>query len=373
MKRCLVLGGYGHFGARIVRALANHDQLELWISGRNREHADALAASIERARARIRTVALDISDHTTLTNWLLDHAPGVLIHTAGPFQARDYSVAEACIAAGWHYIDLADGRRFVCDFPALDRRARDASVIAVSGASSLPGLSSAVIAELRQGLRAIDGVEISIVPGGKTPRGRATIAAVLSYCGKPVRMLENGQWSDHFGWQDTRRVRYPLFTRRVAVCDVPDLELFPERYSATDTVSFRAGLEFAVEHWFLHGMAWLTRAGLISDWSRYAGLFERLSGLSQLIGGDTGGMRVLVRGRSDDGSTITRYWDLIARSNHGPEIPCLPAIALTRKLLGGECTAIGAMPCIELISLNDFAAAATNFEISWSFHEGEPP
>ncbi|HZF99242.1 MAG TPA: hypothetical protein VEY92_13600 [Pseudoxanthomonas sp.] len=40
-------------------------------------------------------------------------APGIVIHSAGPFQGCDYRVAEACLAAGVHCIDLADGRDFV--------------------------------------------------------------------------------------------------------------------------------------------------------------------------------------------------------------------------------------------------------------------
>jgi short subunit dehydrogenase-like uncharacterized protein len=52
----------------------------------------------------------------------------LVIHTAGPFQGQDYGVVAAAVAAaGAHYIDLADGRRFVCDFPAaLDAAFREA-------------------------------------------------------------------------------------------------------------------------------------------------------------------------------------------------------------------------------------------------------
>ena len=70
----------------------------------------------------------------------------LLIHTAGPFQQQDYAVAKAAAAAAAHYIDLADGRRFVCDFPAaMDAACLTAGRTGISGASTVPALSSAVV------------------------------------------------------------------------------------------------------------------------------------------------------------------------------------------------------------------------------------
>ncbi len=44
--KTLILGGYGNFGARIARALARHDGIELLIAGRDAARAAALAASL---------------------------------------------------------------------------------------------------------------------------------------------------------------------------------------------------------------------------------------------------------------------------------------------------------------------------------------
>lgn len=73
----------------------------------------------------------------------------LLIHTAGPFQQQDYAVAKAAAAAAAHYIDLADGRRFVCVFPAaMDATFLTAGRTGISGASTVPALSSAVVEQL---------------------------------------------------------------------------------------------------------------------------------------------------------------------------------------------------------------------------------
>jgi uncharacterized protein YbjT (DUF2867 family) len=373
--RVVVLGGYGHFGTRIARALARHGGAQIWIAGRDRTRAADLACELAHAwpDAGTRAAALDVSDRASLTAGLKSIGADVAIHTAGPFQSRDYTVAEACLDAGCHYLDLADGREFVAGFDRLDQRARSRELLLVTGASTLPGLSSAVVDLLRSRMTTIRSIETSIVPAGQTPPGPATIAAVLSYCGKPVRMLENGVWTARYGWQDVRRRRYPKFTRHVAVCDVPDLELFPGHYGVTGTVSFRAGPELLLEHLALRGMAWLTRLGLVSDWSRHAELFARLGRRFQRFGSATGGMQVCVTGADRDGEAIERRWDLVAASNHGPEIPCMPAIALTKKLIAGELAVRGAMPCIGLISLADFALEAQHLDINWTLTRLDEP
>lgn len=365
--RVVILGGYGHFGGRIARALLRHNTAEVWIAGRDIARAADLARELahDRPGAATHASALDATDRAGLASAFRRIGANVVIHTAGPFQLRDYTVAEACLDAGCHYLDLADGRDFVAGFDRLDARARASDRLLVTGASTLPGLSSAVVDVLRSRMTTIRSIETSIVPAGQTRRGRATIAAVLGYCGRPVRVFENGRWTLRHGWQDVRHVRYPKFSRRVAVCDVPDLALFPGYYSVTDSVSFRAGPEFPIEHFALRAMAWLTRLGLVRDWSRHAAVFERFGRRFERAGSDTGGMQVCVTGVDRDGETIERCWNLVAGSNHGPEIPCIPAIVLAKKLIAGEIAARGAMPCIGLIDLADFALEAQPFDIRW--------
>jgi saccharopine dehydrogenase-like NADP-dependent oxidoreductase len=102
-------------------------------------------------------------------------APAVVINTCGPFGPDSMRLAEQCIRAGTHYVDLADSRlgltfatstdivvvttrAFVEGIAALDAAARQARVLVASGASSVPALSSAVVGRslrlvLRRSLR----------------------------------------------------------------------------------------------------------------------------------------------------------------------------------------------------------------------------
>lgn len=58
-------------------------------------------------------------------------------------------MAEACIEAGASYCDLSDCRVFVNGIERLAARARAANVALLSGCSSVPSLSSAILDEQR--------------------------------------------------------------------------------------------------------------------------------------------------------------------------------------------------------------------------------
>ncbi len=87
------------------------------------------------------------------------------------------------------------------------------------------------------------------------------------------------------------------------------------------------------------------------------------------FGSQVGSMQVTVTGTCSDGSTVKRIWDLTARQNHGPEIPCVPATALAKKLLRGEIARRGAMPCVGLVDLDDIAAELEGLDIDWQVRE----
>jgi saccharopine dehydrogenase-like NADP-dependent oxidoreductase len=265
--RVLVLGGSGNFGARIVRALKDDEGIEL------------LAAS-RRARpvpgAEMIPVAPLNLDAPDLEAQLRALSPEVVVHTVGPFQGQDYRVARAALACNAHYLDLADGRSFVSEFgAALDTEARRIGRVAISGASTLPALSSAVVDTLTEGLTP-ETIEIAIAPGQCAPRGKATLQAVFSYLGEPVRLMEHGRWRTRTGWMDLRRVRLPFGSRWSALCDVPDLALFPERYPAVRTVRFHAALEIGVQHFALWLLAALVRLRVPVPVARWCADLERV-------------------------------------------------------------------------------------------------
>ena len=346
--RTIVLGGYGNFGARICRALAVDRALTIVAAGRR--------PTAESRPAEMAVATLDIAA-PDFESALRALEPGLVIHCAGPFQGQDYRVARAALACGAHYIDLADGREFVAGFaPALEQTARRAHRLAVTGASTLPALSSAVIDALASRFSCLTSIDTIIAPAQSAPRGTATIAGVLGYAGMPHHVWEAGAWCTRHGWQHLRRVDLgPVGKRWSAVCDVPDLALFPVRYAGVRDVRFRAALEVGAQHGGIALLAALRRAGVRFSIAAFAPALDRAAGLLDIFGSETGGMTVTLSGTLLDGAPLTLRWHIVAPHSHGPEIPAMPAILLARKIATGNVDQIGAMPCMGLLALDEFA------------------
>jgi hypothetical protein len=280
----------------------------------------------------------------------------IVIHCAGPFQGQDYRVASAASFCEAHYVDLADGREFVAGFgEKVDAAARAANRIALSGASTLPTLPAAVVDSLKPRFARFEEIQIAIAPGQRAPRGAATLAGVFTYAGRPFKVLRSGSWTHAWGWQELRRVRIEgLGTRWSAACDVPDLELLPARYPGVKTVEFRAALELGIQHFALWSVAGLRRAGLPLPIERWAKPLDRVASWLDPFGSERGGMLVSVTGTVPTGGRKRIEWHLVADHNHGPEIPCMPAILIARKLARGELTETGAYPCMGFLKLEEF-------------------
>ncbi|MDP2033674.1 MAG: saccharopine dehydrogenase NADP-binding domain-containing protein [Polaromonas sp.] len=350
--KTLVLGGYGNFGARICQALAGDARIELLVGGRDLHRAQSLALTLPRG---VQAVALD---HTAgdFGQRLQELGIALLIHTAGPFQQQDYAVAQAAAAAGAHYIDLADGRRFVCDFPAaLNDLFSPRGRTAICGASTVPALSSAVVDHLCSGWQRLDTIDTCIAPAQTAPRGLATLAGVLSYCGAPLQVWDGGQWQTRRGWATPDKVQFARLRPRLgALCDIPDLELFPTHYRVRHRVMFRAALEVGVAQRGLAGLASLRAWGVVRQPARLAGVLNACARALDSLGSSLGGMVVRVQGLDASGRAVRRAWHIAADHDHGPEIPCMAAILLARKLAGGSALSAGAFTAMNLLTLAEF-------------------
>lgn len=367
--RIVVLGGHGNFGARICRALAS-DAVEVIAASRDPQQGHrraGLGANIGQAR-------LDCFD-ARFSEALRALAPGLVIHCVGPFQRQDYRVAQAALAAGAHYIDLADGRAFVAGFAdGVDALARRADRLAVSGASTLPALSSAAIDHLGRDFSTLERIELCIAPAQRAPRGAATLRAVFSYLGEPFPWLVDGRWITAHGWLELQRVAIgDLQPRWAAACDVPDLALLPTRYPQLRTVQFRAALELGLQHFFLAALALLRRFGVPLPIERWLPVLDRTATWLNRFGSERGGMLVRVAGSDPHGYWRERSWSVIADGNHGPEIPCMAAILLARRLARGELTLRGAMPCMGLLTLDDFAPEFARWGMQTRIGDGSHP
>jgi len=87
------------------------------------------------------------------------------------------------------------------------------------------------------------------------------------------------------------------------------------------------------------------------------------------LGSQSGGMRVRVRGVDKNHKRKSTDWFLIAKNNHGPEIPCSPALILVRKLARNEISQRRAHACLGMITLKEFDEEVADLDITWEIIE----
>ncbi|MDQ3478093.1 MAG: saccharopine dehydrogenase NADP-binding domain-containing protein [Pseudomonadota bacterium] len=361
MTRVLIIGGYGNFGSYIARALSTDQNIELVIGGRSKAKADAFASEL-RAINPATGCGLDID--SDIAERIADIRPDLVIHTTGPFQTQDHRVARAAIAVGAHYLDLADARHFVATIGELDARAKAAGVAVVAGASSVPCLTAAFIDRYRPRFARLESAVYGIAAAQATNRGLGTAAAILSYVGKPFTILRGGQPACAYGWQGLHAVRYPeLGLRLFGDCDIPDLELFPARYPELQGLRFVAGHEVKLLHLGTWLLSWAVRLRLIHSLASHAERLLKLSFLFDRLGSDKSGFHMFLDGLGHDGRKTSIRIFMVAGQVHGPNIPCIPAILLARRIAAGEKIAPGARPCLDLLNLDQLLSAVAHFDI----------
>ena len=363
-----MLGGYGVFGTRLSAGLVA-DGWDVIVAGRNLAAAAAHCA-VHGGRA----MRLD-RDGADFASAVAGLAPFAVVDAAGPFQGYgDGRVVKAALAAGAHYCDLSDDAGFTTGIAAFDAEARARGLVVISGASTVPALSSAVARDLVAGLSDVHLIESTILPGNRAPRGLAVIRAILAQVGRPLRVWREG-WVQVPAWGAARQVRLALPglslpPRPASMIGAPDLVLFPQAFGARNVV-FRAGLELGVMHHGLAALAWLVRLRLVRNLVALARPLQWAANLLKPFGTDQGGMLVRVLGVGPDGP-VARDWTLIASGGDGPQIPAMPGRLILRLLQEGALVP-GARPCLAEFSRAQAEAMLGEFQIrSGSTEEAAP-
>lgn len=372
MTRVLVIGGYGGFGLRIARRLAA-DGWQVLVAGRDLARATTACAGTPGL------APLAFDRDRDLHAVVAQHRPFAVVDAAGPFQGAGYDVARACIAERCHYLDIADGRAFVAGIGALDAAAREAGVAAIAGASSVPALSGAVVRALTHDLTDLRAIDIAISASNRATAGVAVSRAIFSYLGRPLPLWRHRRTETGHGWQELRRADFhvagepSLKGRLIALADVPDLTLLPERLPGRPAVSFRAGTELTLQNLAVWALSWLVRWGWLVHPERLLPLLLRVQRLTAKLGSDRSAMIVRTFGVRGD-ARCERRWTLIANDGCGPEIPGLAVPVLLRQLRDGA-LAPGARDAGTLLTIADVAPAFAAMPVRHAIttHDLPPP
>ncbi|UNM96962.1 saccharopine dehydrogenase NADP-binding domain-containing protein [Ignatzschineria rhizosphaerae] len=359
----MVLGGYGNFGELISSALSPktdplNQNIKLIIAGRNGQKAKILAETLDCNYCEV-DVAKD-----DLAAIFLQHGVNLVISTVGPFQGQSYHIAQSALQANTHYIDLADSREFVAGISSLDNEAKAQQCFICAGASTVPGLSSAVINHHLSRFSALESIEICLSASEKVP-GISTLSAVLSYAGETFTMLKNKQQTPVYGLQDLEhRKFYHLPKKRwVSNCNVPDLEIFPHNYPSLKNLSFKAGVGISLVQFSASFVAFLRRFKLFPHPVKYAGAFYKLAQKFERFGDGLSVMQVRLIGKDHLEKPLKINWEIIGYDNEGPNIPCFASIILARKLANNQLQDRGAFSSTNLITLEEYLAELKRLNI----------
>lgn len=372
--RVVILGGYGVFGGKLAAALSGEERFDVVVAGRS------LTAANEFCRLHGgRPARLDRSQPSFSAD-LKSLSPFMTVDAAGPFQAyreHPYAVAEAALRAGSHYLDLSDDAAFAERLSSYDRAFREEGLVALSGVSSVPALSSAAVDTLKADFSRLDSIETVILPGNRAPRGLSVIRAILSQAGQPVHEFRGGRRVSVPGWSGLERrtlgsdAASGLPPRWSSTIGAPDTALFPGRYNAR-SVRFRAGLELGILHLGLWSLSLPVRLGLLKSLEPFAGVIRNIAGWFELFGSDRGGMEVRICGLDRSGRPLARIWTLVAGAGDGPHIPAVPATIVCRLIAERRISA-GARPCLGEFGLREVKEATSHLDVATTVWTDEAP
>ncbi len=376
--RILIVGGYGIFGGRLVELLEDDGRFTLLVAGRSLSRANEYCARRSRSSAKLIPTLFDRSSDDVQQLKLLN--PTVVVDASGPFQAygsHAYRLIEHCIECGIHYLDLADGSDFVAGVAKFDAAARSASVYVLSGVSSFPVLTAAVVRRLSTGISRIQSIRGGIAPSPYAGVGLNVIRAIGSYAGQRISLKQQGEVTTGYPFTQFSQFviavpgRVPLERRRFSLVEVPDLRTLAEMWPHATDVWMGAAPVPSPLHWALTVFAWLVRCRILPSLSWMARVMHFVTNHVRW-GEHRGGMFVEVRGEDPDGAPVLREWHLLAEGDDGPLIPCMAVEAILRKALTGDMPPAGARTAISDVDLSAYEALFSQQTIYTGIRERFP-
>jgi Domain of unknown function (DUF4166)/Saccharopine dehydrogenase NADP binding domain len=358
--KILIIGGYGTFGGRTIQLLKSEASLRLIVAGRSLSKAHSFCELHADAKANLEPALFDRDNNVLAQLKLL--GPDWVVDASGPFQnygSNAYDVIKACIDRGIHYLDLADGSEFVEGVHAFDAQAKAANVFVLSGVSSFPVLTAAVVRRLEKDVPQIESIHAGIAPSPYAGVGLNVIRAIAGYAGQPTRLKRNGAFVNAYPFTESMLFTVavpgyrPLRQIRFSLVDVPDLQALTQLWPNARHVWMGAGPLPALLHHMLILLAWCVRWRLLPSLLPLAPIISWVTNNIRW-GEHRGGMFVQIEGRDSYGNACQSQWHLLAEGSDGPMIPSMAVQALILRALMGVFPERGARAAVRDLELSDY-------------------
>ncbi|MCC7358838.1 MAG: hypothetical protein IT317_05145 [Anaerolineales bacterium] len=307
MRRIVVAGGLGFFGATVVERL--------------RAEGAAPLAAARRAAADLR---LDVEDPASLR--LALRPADVVVDAVGPFQDRTTALAEAALEIGFDLIDLADSRAYVQRLLPLGPRFAARGNRLLTACSSVSAVSAALVRH--SGVRAPLRVTGFLAPATQYAANPGSGASLLRSVGRPVQVLRDGRLTTRPGWRDTRALTMPAPIGRMVgrLYETADPLTLPAVWPSLRTVDFYVDsrvfglnplLDLGARLWPMH---WLLTTFLRPGLA-----------VARRLGSETGCLAYEIEGA--DGQVAR---PALIGARHGHYTPVAPAVLAALAIARGE-------------------------------------
>ena len=233
--RIFSLGGTGRIGRPVAQRLVRSSLVsEVAIAGRDRLLAERVAAELG---PKGRAVEVDATDEKQLASLVSGY--DLIVNTAGPDFRVALPVLRAAIAARVNSCDLAADGASISAMLALDGKAKDAGLTAVTGIGHIPGMSNLMMqhalnrVEAAEDVRLVAWWDLSREKANlfgdpdemrRTGRINASWQTVLAWTVAPVRTFRDGQIVEVDPFDELTQVALPKNAGTVSAIPIGSTE-----------------------------------------------------------------------------------------------------------------------------------------------------
>ena len=136
--KVIVLGGCGAVGSNAVKTLVKTDTFsEVVIGDFNMQKSEEMVAQLG---GKLSAVKMDATDRPSIRRAI--DGCDLVVNCVGPFYNTVENILETVIEAGINYVDVCDDPDVTLKILKLDKKARDAGMLALIGMGASPGVTN---------------------------------------------------------------------------------------------------------------------------------------------------------------------------------------------------------------------------------------
>lgn len=197
--RILVIGGYGHVGQSICRALAATFPGKVDAAGRSLEQAKAFC---ETTAGQVRPVQLDVAQPIAAS--LLDQTRLVILC----LDQQQTHLVEQCFQTGTHYLDISANSDFLTAVSQRHEQALAGKATGIISVGLAPGITNLMARDAVEALDEVDKLNITLMLGLGDAHGKAAIDWTLAQMNSHFTLQEAGQSREVAGFSEPESVRF---------------------------------------------------------------------------------------------------------------------------------------------------------------------